>query len=469
MARVRTRRRPRPDPLGRLTGHAATATRRRRPLERRILTELAERAAPARPVPHIVTELPGPRALAHVEFDGRYVSPSLPRAYKIVPVRGEGTAIEDIDGNLFLDFAAGIAVNSTGHAHPEVVAAIQRQAAELIHFSASDFFLPIYAHTAAELDRISPISRPTRSFLTNSGTEAVEAAMKLARYATGRQNFVAFLGAFHGRTYGSVTLTASKAKYHGHFGPLLPGVYHVPFGSAGLDELEDRVFRKLMPAEEIAAIFVEPIQGEGGYVLPDEAFLPRLRELCDRHGILLVADEIQSGAGRTGKMWAVEHWGVEPDILLVAKGIASGMPIGAMVARSELMRWTIGTHGSTYGGNPVACAAALATIRLLEGGLIDNAAARGEQALESLRPLVRRHERIVRDVRGRGLMLGVQFDSGETAEAVQDACFQRGLLVLTTGDDAVRMSPPLIVSEAEIATGTRLFREAVAEVEAGRS
>ncbi len=432
------------------------------------MTEIADRPAPSRPVPHIVTEIPGPKAREHVAFDERYTSPSLPRAYSIVPVRGEGVVVEDIDGNRFLDFTAGIAVSATGYGHPRIVAAVERQARELLHFSASDFYLPIYAQMAAELDRIAPISGDTRAFLTNSGTEAVEAAIKLARFATGRQNLLAFIGAFHGRSYGSVTMTASKAKYHARFGPMLPGVYHVPFGSAGLDELEERVFKRLMPADEFAAVFVEPIQGEGGYVVPDADFLPRLRRICDEHGILLVADEIQSGMGRTGRMWAIEHWGVEPDILLAAKGIASGLPLGAMVARSELMTWSLGHHGSTFGGNPVSCAAALETIKLLEEGLIDNAAARGEQALDALRPLVRRNDRIVRDVRGRGLMIGVQFDSGQSAEAVQWAAFQRGLLVLETGEDVIRLSPPLVVNEQEVATAVRLFTEAVAEVEANR-
>ncbi|MGZ6272405.1 MAG: aminotransferase class III-fold pyridoxal phosphate-dependent enzyme, partial [Candidatus Limnocylindrales bacterium] len=378
------------------------------------MTQVVERGSSPRQVPHIVTELPGPKARAHIAFDETVTSPSLPRAYPIVPVRGDGLVVEDIDGNVFLDFAAGIAVTSTGHSHPDIVDAITRQAADLIHFSASDFYLPIYAHTAAELDRIAPMRGPTRVFMGNSGAEAIEAAIKLARFATGRQYLLAFIGGFHGRTYGAVSLTASKAKYHAGFGPLLPGVVHVPFGSAGLDELEQRVFKKLVPAKEFAAVVVEPIQGEGGYVVPDDAFLPHLRQICDEHGILFVADEVQSGAGRTGKMWAIEHWGVEPDILCAAKGIASGMPLSAMISRAELMTWSIGAHGSTYGGNPIACAAALATIKLLEGGLIENAARRGEQALEGLRPLVRRHESIVRDVRGKGLMLGVQFDRQRT-------------------------------------------------------
>jgi 4-aminobutyrate aminotransferase len=414
--------------------------------------------------PHLVTELPGPKARAHIAFDERYTSPSLPRAYPIVPVRGRGSVIEDIDGNRFLDFCAGIAVNVTGHAHPRVVAAIAQQAGELLHYSASDFYLPIYAHLAAELERIAPIHGPSRVFLGNSGTEVVEAAIKLARYSTGRPYVVSFLGGFHGRTYGSVSLTASKAKYHAHFGPLLPGVYHVPFGSAGLDELEQRVFHRLVPANEVAAIVVEPIQGEGGIVVPDDEFLPRLRRICDQHGILLVADEVQSGMGRTGRMWAIQHWGVEPDVILTAKGLASGMPIGAMIAREHLMTWSAGAHGSTFGGNPVSCAAALATIALLEDGLIENAAERGEQVQAALRPLLAAFPDHVRDVRGKGLLVGVQFDSGATAAAVEHAAFQRGLMVLTAGDDVVRISPPLVISERETASGCRVFAEAVAAV-----
>ncbi len=422
----------------------------------------------ARPVPDIVTALPGPKARAHIEFDHAWTSPSLPRAYPIVPVRGLGCAVEDIDGNVFLDFAAGIAVNSTGHSHPDVVAAIQRQAAELQHFSASDFYLPIYAQAAAELARIAPMSTPTRVFIGNSGAEAVEAGLKLARYHTRRQNVIAFLGAFHGRTMGAVSLTASKAKYHAHFGPMLPGVYHVPFGNQGLDEIESRIFRHLMPADEFAAVIVEPIQGEGGYIVPEPDFLSRLRELCDRHGILLIDDEVQSGAGRTGKMWAIQHWDVEPDILLTAKGIGSGMPVGAMIARSEVMSWGPGAHGSTYGGNPVALAALLETIRLLENGFIANAGIRGREIQDGLRPLVERFPGVVRDVRGKGLMIGVQFDSGDTAEAVQMQAFDRGLLVLEAGADAVRMSPPLVVSQTEAATAVRIFTEAVAHVAAHR-
>src|SRR5512142_622519 len=337
-------------------------------------TQAPSRLAGSRPVPDIVTELPGPKARAHVEFDEQWTSPSLPRAYPIVPVRGDGLVVEDIDGNLFLDFAAGIAVNSTGHSHPGVVKAIQSQAEDLLHFSASDFYLPIYPKVCRELARIAPISGRVRAYLGNSGAEVVEAAIKLARYATGRQNVVAFLGAFHGRTYGAVSLTASKAKYHHGFGPLLPGVYHAPFGHVeDLRWFDEVLFDKLVTPDEVAAIIVEPIQGEGGYIVPEDGFLQGLRRICDAHGILLVADEIQSGAGRTGKMWAIEHWGVEPDILLTAKGIASGLPLGGMLAKASIMTsWGPGAHGSTYGGNPLACAAALETVSLLEGGLIDN-------------------------------------------------------------------------------------------------
>jgi 4-aminobutyrate aminotransferase len=417
-----------------------------------------------RPVPDLITEIPGPKARAHVAFDEAWTSPSLPRAYPIVPVRGRGMAIEDIDGNLFLDFAAGIAVNSTGHGHPQVVGAIKEQASELIHYSASDFYLPIYAETAKEIARIAPMSGRLRTYLGNSGTEVVETAMKLARYATGRPYIVAFLGGFHGRTYGAVSLSASKAKYHARFDPLLPGIYHAPFGHVeDLEWFDDVLFERLIPANEVAAIVVEPIQGEGGYIVPEDGFLEGLRAICDRHGILLVADEIQSGSGRTGKMWAVEHWNVEPDILLVAKGIASGMPLGAMVARAELMEsWGIGTHGSTYGGNPVACAAALATIELLEGGLVENARERGEQAMSLLGELATRFPGVVTDVRGKGLMIGIEFDSPERAEAVQWAAFERGLLVLECGKQTVRLCPPLIVSADEMTTGVRILGDAVA-------
>src|SRR3954470_4861032 len=431
------------------------------------VTSPSHRLAGGRPVPDLITEIPGPKARAHVAYDEEWTSSSLPRAYPLVPVRGDGLTIEDIDGNLFLDFAAGIAVNSTGHAHPAVVAAIREQAGDLLHFSASDFYLPIYAEACQRIAELTPVAGGrARAYLGNSGAEVVEASIKLARHATRRPYVVAFLGAFHGRTYGAVSLTASKAKYHAGFGPLLPGVFHAPFGKvADLRWFDEVLFDKLAPASEVAAIIVEPIQGEGGYIVPEDGFLEGLRAICDRHGILLIADEIQSGAGRTGTMWAIEQWGVKPDILLTAKGIASGMPLGALVARADLLEaWGPGAHGSTYGGNPVACAAALATIDLLEGGLVENARARGIQAMAGLAVLLEGYPSIVREVRGRGLMIGVEFDTPEHAEEVQWAAFQRGLLVLECGKSSVRLSPALTVSEAEMTTALGILDAALAAV-----
>ena len=410
--------------------------------------------------PDLRTEIPGPEARARIERDERVTSPSLPRAYPLVPQRGSGCVVEDVDGNLFLDVNAGIAVTSTGHAHPEVVAAIQQQANELLHYSASDFYLPIYTDLCEELARIAPMS-PTRVFLTNSGTEAVEGALKLARHATGRQYVIAMLESFHGRSYGSVSLTSSKAKYRTGFGPLLPGVYHTPFGD--FEHLEEVLFKRLVSPQEVAAIVVEPILGEGGYVLPPEGWFPYLRELCDRHGILLVADEVQSGMGRTGTWWAIEHFGAEPDILLSGKGIASGMPLGAFIARADLMRWEAGAHGSTYGGNPVACAAALATIRLIEDGLMGNAVAMGERFTAGMKKIAGRHAAI-RDVRGLGLMLGVRFADHDQMAAVEQAAFRRGLLVLGCGDDVIRISPPLVITGDQVDTALEVFEDAVAEV-----
>ena len=421
--------------------------------------DLAAAEAPA-----LVTEVPGPEARARIERDHKVTSPSLPRAYDLVPKRGAGSVIEDVDGNRFLDVNAGIAVTSTGHAHPKVVEAIQRQAEELLHYSASDFYLPIYSDVCEELDRIAPFAERARSFLTNSGTEAVEGAIKLARYATGRQYVVAMIGSFHGRSYGSVSLTASKAKYHAGFGPLLPGVVHTHFGD--FEHLEQVVFARLIPPEEVAAIVVEPVLGEGGYVFPPEGWFAYLRELCDRHGIVLVADEVQSGMGRTGTMWAIEQEGVEPDVLLAGKGIASGMPLGAIVARERLMTWDVGAHGSTYGGNPIACAAALATLELIEGGLLDNARDVGELLLKGLRDIQARRPEIV-DVRGRGLMIGIEFGQAQTMHAVEQAAFRRGLLVLGAGDSVIRMSPPLVFRPDQAETALQVFDDAVADVPGG--
>lgn len=414
--------------------------------------------------PRLVTDIPGPEALARIERDRKVTSPSLPRVYPFVPKRGGGSVVEDVDGNLFLDLNAGIAVASTGHSHPKVVEAIRRQADELIHYSASDFFLPIYSEVCEQLDRIAPMSKPARSFLTNSGTEAVEAAIKLARYATGRQYVIAFFGGFHGRSYGSVSLTASKARYRAGFGPLLPGVVHSFFGD--FEYLEHVLFKRLVSPREVAAVVVEPILGEGGYVLPPEGWFPYLRELCSKHGILLVADEVQSGMGRTGKMWAIQNFGVEPDILLAGKGIASGMPLGAMIAREDLMTWEMGAHGSTYGGNPVSCAAALASIELIEGELIDNAAEVGAFLLDGLRR-IRDRRPLIKDVRGLGLMIGIEFEDHGTMVRMEEAAFRRGLLVLGAGDSVIRMSPPLVFRRDQAEIALPIFEEAVAEVAGG--
>jgi 4-aminobutyrate aminotransferase len=428
--------------------------------------------------PRLITEVPGPEALARIELDRMVTSPSLPRAYPLVPRRGSGSVIEDVDGNLFLDLNAGIAVTSTGHAHPRVVEAIQRQAQDLVHYSASDFFLPIYAEVCRELDRIAPMKADARSFLTNSGTEAVEAAIKLARYATGRQYVLAMFGSFHGRSYGSVSLTASKSLYRAGFGPMLPGVIHTWFGDcqhcplnlaypecdfATVRYIEDVLFQRLVRPYEVAAIIVEPILGEGGYIVPPDGWLAELRELCTRHGILLIADEVQSGMGRTGKMWAVQHFDVEPDIVLTGKGIASGMPLGAMIAREDLMVWETGAHGSTYGGNPLSCAASLATIDLIEESLMQNAVETGGFLMEGLRAVAERQP-LIREVRGLGLMIGIEFPDHDTMVAVEEAAFGRGLLVLGCGENAIRMSPPLVFRHDQAETALELFEEAVAEV-----
>jgi 4-aminobutyrate aminotransferase len=411
--------------------------------------------------PRLVTEVPGPEAMARVERDRTFTSPSLPRAYPFVPRRGAGSVVEDVDGNLFLDLNAGIAVASTGHAHPRVVEAIQRQAGELIHYSASDFYLPIYADVCEQLDRIAPMSKPAKTFLTNSGTEAVEAAIKLSRYATGRQYILAFFGSFHGRSYGSLSLTTSKAKYRTGFAPLLPGVVHSFYGD--FEHIEQVLFKRVVSPHEVAAVVVEPILGEGGYVLPPDGWFGYLRDLCTRHGILLVADEVQSGMGRTGKMWAIQHFGVEPDILLAGKGIASGMPLGAMVARDDLMTWESGAHGSTYGGNPLSCAAALASIDLIENGLVQNAAQIGSLLLDGLGQIQDRQP-LIKEVRGLGLMIGIEFEDHETMAAVELEAFRRGLLVLGAGDDVIRMAPPLVFRKEQAETALEVFEEAVAEV-----
>jgi 4-aminobutyrate aminotransferase len=416
--------------------------------------------------PKLITEIPGPEALARIERDRKVTSPSLPRAYPFVPKRGAGAVVEDVDGNVYLDLNAGIAVTSTGHSHPRVVEAIQKQASELLHYSASDFYLPIYSDVCERLDEMAPFGgRPAKSFLTNSGTEAVEAAIKLSRYATGRQYVIGFYQSFHGRSMGSVTLTASKARYRTNFGPMLPSVYHSFYGDFGY--LEEVLFKRMVSPTEVAAIVVESWLGEGGYVLPPAGWFAYLRELCDEHGILLVCDEVQSGMGRSGKMWAIEHEGVQPDIVVSGKGIASGLPLGAMIAREDLMVWELGAHGSTYGGSPLSCAAALATFDVIrDEDLMGNAKRVGDVFLTGLRDIASRHP-LIRDVRGEALWIGLGFEDHEKAAQVEIAAFRKGLLMLTCGDDAIRISPPLVIRESQAREALAIFEEAVSEVEAG--
>jgi 4-aminobutyrate aminotransferase len=417
--------------------------------------------------PNIKVAPPGPKAKAIVEQDQHYTAPAYGRVYPLVVKEGRGMVIEDVDGNLFLDFMAGIAVASTGHSHPKVVKAIEEQARKFLHICGSDFYYEPMAALAEKLSRIAPGRSPKKVFLTNSGTETIEAAFKLARFATKRNHVIAFLGAFHGRTMGALSLTASRSSHRAHFSPLIPDIHHAPYGQANY--LEQVLFRYQVTAEEVAAIFVEPILGEGGYIVPPPEFLPTLKDLCQRHGIFLVVDEIQSGFGRTGKMFACEHWGVEPDILCAAKGIASGMPLGAMIAREEISTWTRSTHGSTFGGNPVACAAALATINLIEDGLIKNAAEVGNYLKESLTKLRSLHPRIG-DVRGLGLMIGVEFaqDDGKPDAKFRDQVmaksFDHGLLLLSCGASTIRFCPPLIVKRDEVDTAVGIFDAVLTEL-----
>ncbi|HUN86108.1 MAG TPA: acetyl ornithine aminotransferase family protein [Terracidiphilus sp.] len=439
--------------------------------------------------PRLVGPLPGPKAVAAVEADTRLISPSYTRSYPLVARRGRGARIEDVDGNEFLDFAAGIAVVSTGHCHPEVVAAIQKQAADLIHISGTDFYDEHLTDLAAKLSSVAPMPGPHKFFYGNSGAEAIECALKLARYHTGRQHIIAFLGAFHGRTMGALSLTASKPQQKRRFSPLVPGVTHVRYPYAyrgctgGPQEeeifsmgcaryIEEKLFKTIVPAEEVAAIFVEPIQGEGGYVVAPDNFLRELRAICNRHGILLVADEVQSGAGRTGKWWAIQHSGVEPDIVCMAKGIASGMPLGVCMSRAGIMDWVPGSHASTFGGNPVSVAAALATFDILQREGIANAARIGRFMMERLEGWKHSHP-TVGDVRGRGLMIGIELvkDKGtrEPAAAlrnrVEALAFERGLMVLGCGECSIRLCPPLIVNEQQATVALDILEEALTEAE----
>jgi 4-aminobutyrate aminotransferase len=433
--------------------------------------------------------LPGPQGAAIVERDARVMSPSLPRSYPLVIDHARGSEVWDVDGRRYLDFMTGIAVASTGHAHPEVVRAVQEQAEKFLHICLSDFYYDVAVELGEKLCAIAPFTGPAQVFLCNSGAEAVEAAIKLARYATGRRQFIAFQDAFHGRTIGALSLTASKYRQKERFFPLMPGVTHVPYpyeyrpalqgyccddyGEAIVHYIEHTIFRSTVPSDEVAGVFIEPVLGEGGYVVPPPGFFPALRDLCDRYGILLIVDEVQSGMGRTGKWWAVEHFGVEPDIVTSAKGLASGMPLGALIARQGLMTWQPGAHGSTFGGNPVSCAAALATLRLIEGGYMQNAAEMGSHLLDALKEMQTRHE-LIGDVRGLGLMIGIEIvadrETREPAKATRDLivdeAFARGLLLLGAGESVIRLMPPLSVDRAEADEGLRLFEESLAAVEA---
>jgi 4-aminobutyrate aminotransferase len=413
------------------------------------------------------TALPGPLAAELIARDARAMSPSFTRSYPFVMERGEGCWVTDVDGNTFLDFTAGIAVSTTGHAHPRVVAAIEEQTRRFIHMSGTDFYYRPEIELAERLEAKILPGIPAKVFFTNSGAEAIEGAMKLARYATGRPSYIAFIGGFHGRTFGALSLTASKASQRRRFAPLLSSVFHAPFPTASrgvkTDETIARLeelFNTVAPAESVAAVFVEPIQGEGGYLVPPDDFLPRLRELTLKHGILLVADEVQSGMGRTGKLLAVEHWDVEPDIVCLAKGIASGLPLGAFIARAEQMSWPPGSHGSTFGGNPVACAAGLVTMDLLEEGLMDNATRVGTQLQDGLREIALTRPQVT-DVRGLGLMVALELKTSELAAQLVQRAFERGLLLLTAGARAVRLCPPLVVDHDEAATALEIIASAL--------
>ncbi|PYS49639.1 MAG: acetyl ornithine aminotransferase family protein [Acidobacteria bacterium] len=442
-------------------------------------------APPKRPL--IKTALPGPKGREVVAADHQFVTPSYPRPdYKLVADHARGVWVTDVDGNTFLDCNAGVAVCSTGHCHPEVVRAIQDQAARLIHICGTDFYYDLMPKLAEKFDEIVPIEGPTRTHFANSGTEAIESALKLAIYATGREKFIAFFNSFHGRTLGSLSLTSSKAAQRRGFKRQALDVTHVPFPNiyrhpftgeqtdnetasrAVLDWIENRLFNTTLPPEECAGIVVECVQGEGGYVPAPREFLQGLRRICDEHGIMLIVDEVQSGMGRTGRMFASEHYDLKADIVCIAKGVASGLPLGACVARADLMDWKPGAHASTFGGNPVAIAAALKTIELLEGGLVRNSAEVGGYLQEGLRKLARKHD-CIGDVRGLGLMVGVEFiedkvsrkPAPELRDRVENAAFERGLILLGAGFNTIRWSPPLIITRENIDVALEIFDEAI--------
>lgn len=433
--------------------------------------------------------MPGPKAKALIGRDSAVISPSYTRGYPLVMDRGKGAMVWDVDGNRFIDFTTGIAVTATGHAHPEVVKAIQEQAEKFIHMSGTDFYYSTQVELAERLVSVAPFQSEAMVFFGNSGAEAVEAAAKLARYYTERGRFIAFLRGFHGRTMGALSFTASKYVQREDFFPLVPGITHVPYpdvyrpllnpdgfadyGERIVDYIENTIFQTIVPSKEVAGILVEPIQGEGGYIVPPDGFLPALRELCDRHGILLMMDEVQTGMGRTGKWWAVEHWGVEPDIICTAKGIASGMPLGAIIARKEIMKtWAPGAHASTFGGNPISCAAGIATFDLLKNGLIDNAARMGEYMMGKLCDMQERHPSIG-DVRGKGLMVGVEFvmdratreAAPKLRNAVVDYAFEENLLLLGCGPNTLRVIPPLNVEQEVIDEALLILEHVISRAE----
>ncbi|HLZ91968.1 MAG TPA: acetyl ornithine aminotransferase family protein [Candidatus Acidoferrum sp.] len=439
-------------------------------------------------LPRLLMQLPGPKAKQAVEQDAKFMSPSFTRDYPLVAKRGHGAVVEDVDGNTFLDFAAGIAVCSTGHCHPKVVAAIQQQAAELIHMSGTDFYYESLPQLAEKLVNTVPGPDEKKAFFTNSGTEAIEGAIKLARYATKRDKLIAFYGCFHGRTMGALSLTASKSTQRKGFGALLAGVEHIPYpnpyrcehghtaetcGAEILETLERQIFKRLFDPEEVAAIVIEPIQGEGGYVSAPKFFLQELQRICRKHGILFVVDEVQSGMGRTGKWWASDHAGIEPDILCSAKGIASGMPLGAFVARSSIMNtWKPGSHGTTFGGNPVCVAAALATMDLIETRYKENARRMGEYLFSKMADWTNKFK-IVGDVRGRGLMIGIEIvrdqrtkeEAPDLRNAIVNLAFHKGLLILGAGANTVRLSPPLVIDTEQVDFAVRILEECITEAQ----
>ena len=438
--------------------------------------------------PEIKTALPGPKGQDIIKADAQFVTPSYPRpSFMLVAERAQGVWIEDVDGNIFLDCNAGVAVCSTGHCHPEVVAAIQKQAAEMIHMCGTDYYYRHMPQLAQKLDEIVPVPAPTRTHFANSGTEAVETALKLAMHATGREKFIAFFNSFHGRTLGSLSLTSSRAAQRRGFRRQALDVVHVPYpnefrnpfnaadcgdggaGQGALTWIEERLFKTTTPPDEVAGIVVEVVQGEGGYVPAPRNFLEGLRRICDLHGIMLIVDEVQSGMGRTGKMFASDHFDLKPDIVCIAKGIGSGLPLGVCVARADLMDWKPGAHASTFGGNPVCIAAALKTIELLEGGLVSNSAEVGNYLKSELENLKRKYD-CIGDVRGLGLMIGVEFVADRTSnkpapelrDRVEAACFERGLVILGAGTNTIRWSPPLILTKENVDVGVEIFDQAIA-------